>query len=161
VRSQFGRPLLAVVLDLALVRIAIENCGAALAAFRSRVPSSSGQGDGCGFRRLRCSCAFKLLLFPLDENGRDARNVRCSQRKSQAMILYGSSMSPYVRKVLAFAGEKEIELDVRPIGIGSEDPEFRKASPFGKMPALVDGDFGLADSSAIIHYLEAGIPIPH
>lgn len=76
------------------------------------------------------------------------------------MILYGSSMSPYVRKVLAFAAEKDIDLEVRPIGIGSEDPEFREASPFGKMPALVDGDFGLADSSAIVHYLEARHPEP-
>lgn len=76
------------------------------------------------------------------------------------MILYGSSMSPFVRKVLAFAGEKGIELDVRPIGIGDQDPEFRKASPFGKMPALVDGDYRLSDSSAIIHYLEAKHPDP-
>lgn len=76
------------------------------------------------------------------------------------MILYGSSMSPYVRKVLAFAAEKGIELDVQPVGIGDQNPEFRKASPFGKMPALVDGEFHLADSSAIIHYLEAKHPQP-
>lgn len=74
------------------------------------------------------------------------------------MILYGSSMSPFVRKVIAFAAEKNIDLDVRPIGIGEQDPQFRKASPFGKMPALVEGDFHLADSSAIIHYLEAKFP---
>ena len=76
------------------------------------------------------------------------------------MILYGSSMSPFVRKVLAFAGEKGIELEVRPVGIGDRDPGFRKASPFGQMPALADGDYHLADSSAIIHYLEAKHPDP-
>lgn len=76
------------------------------------------------------------------------------------MILYGSSMSPFVRKVLAFAGEKGIELDVRPIGIGDQDPDFRAASPLGKMPALVDGNYRLCDSSAIIHYLEAKHPDP-
>lgn len=76
------------------------------------------------------------------------------------MILYGSSMSPFVRKVIAYASEKGVELDVRPIGIGNADPEFRRASPFGKMPALVDGDFRLPDSSAIIHYLEARYPEP-
>jgi glutathione S-transferase len=76
------------------------------------------------------------------------------------MILYGSSMSPFVRKVVAFAAEKGIELEVRPIGIGEKDPQFRKASPFGKMPAFVDGDYHLADSSAIIHYLEAKHPEP-
>lgn len=76
------------------------------------------------------------------------------------MILYGSSMSPFVRKTIAFAGEKGVELEIRPIGIGDQDPDFRRASPFAKMPALVDGDFGLADSSAIIHYIEAKHPEP-
>ena len=76
------------------------------------------------------------------------------------MILYGSSLSPFVRKVLAFAAEKGIELDVRPVGPGDPNPDFRAASPFGKMPALADGDFCLADSSAIVHYLEAKHPEP-
>jgi len=76
------------------------------------------------------------------------------------MIIYGSSMSPYVRKVIAFATEKGIEFEVKPTGIGDPDPDFRKASPFAKMPAMVDGEFRLADSSAIIHYLEARHPSP-
>jgi glutathione S-transferase len=76
------------------------------------------------------------------------------------MILYGSSLSPFVRKVIAFATEKGIELEVRPVGIGDPDPEFRQASPFRKMPALVDGDYHLADSSAIVHYIEAKHPEP-
>ncbi|HVM37579.1 MAG TPA: glutathione S-transferase family protein [Sphingomicrobium sp.] len=76
------------------------------------------------------------------------------------MILFGSSISPFVRKVLAFAAEKGIELEVRPTRLGDDDPEFRKASPFGKMPALADGDYGLCDSSAIVHYLEAKCPEP-
>ena len=71
------------------------------------------------------------------------------------MILYGSSLSPFVRKVLAFAGEKGIQLDSQPVGPGDPNPDFREASPFGTMPALADGDYRLADSSAIIHYLEA------
>ncbi len=78
------------------------------------------------------------------------------------MILYGSSLSPYVRKVLAFAGEKGIELELKPTGSAPGQPsaEFLAASPFRKMPAFVDGDFTLADSSAIIHYLEAKFPEP-
>src|SRR3954471_16592951 len=39
-------------------------------------------------------------------------------------------------------------------------PEYLEASPFKKMPALRDGDFRLADSSAIIQYLEAKFPEP-
>jgi glutathione S-transferase len=79
------------------------------------------------------------------------------------MILYGSSLSPFVRKVLAFAGEKGIELELKPTGHapGQPGPEFLAASPLRKMPALVDGDFRLADSSAIIQYLEALQPEPN
>lgn len=76
------------------------------------------------------------------------------------MILYGSSLSPYVRKVLAYAGEKGIELDLRPTGFPDHSAEYVEASPFRRMPALRDGDFTLADSSAIIHYLEARFPEP-
>ena len=76
------------------------------------------------------------------------------------MILYGSSMSPFVRKVLGYAGEKGIELEVRPGGLPTPSPEFLEASPFRKMPALRDGNFTLSDSSAIIHYLEAKQPEP-
>ena len=77
------------------------------------------------------------------------------------MIVYGSSLSPFVRKVLAFASEKGIELEVKPTAVGDPDPDFRAASPFGKMPAFSDGDYKLADSSAIIHYLEAKQPAPN
>jgi glutathione S-transferase len=76
------------------------------------------------------------------------------------MILYGSSLSPFVRKVLAFGGEKGIEFEMRPAGIPSASEEFLDASPFRKMPALRDGDFTLPDSSAIVHYLEAKQPEP-
>jgi glutathione S-transferase len=76
------------------------------------------------------------------------------------MILYGSSLSPYVRKVLAFAGEKGIELDLQPTGFPNHSTDYLEASPFRRMPALRDGDFTLADSSAIIHYLEAKFPEP-
>ena len=75
------------------------------------------------------------------------------------MILYGSSLSPFVRKVLAYAAEKGIELDVVPLG-PEPNLDFRAVSPFKKMPALVDGDYSLPDSSAIIHYLEAKYPEP-
>jgi glutathione S-transferase len=71
------------------------------------------------------------------------------------MILYGTSISPFVRKVLAFAAEKGIALETKPVGLGSDDPGFLAASPFRKMPAFEDGDFRISDSSAIITYLDA------
>lgn len=76
------------------------------------------------------------------------------------MIVYGSSMSPYARKVLAFAAEKGIAVESKPTGLGSTDPAFLSASPFGKIPALVDGDFSISDSTAIVAYLDALKPEP-
>ena len=76
------------------------------------------------------------------------------------MIIYGSSLSPYVRKVLAFAAEKGIEFDLQPTGFPNPSPEYLEASPFRKMPALRDGDYTLPDSTAIVHYLEAKHPDP-
>ncbi len=76
------------------------------------------------------------------------------------MIVFGSTISPYVRKVVAFAAEKGIEIEFRQQGLGATDPDFLAASPFRKMPALKDGDFTLADSSAICAYLDAVQPEP-
>lgn len=80
-----------------------------------------------------------------------------------AMILYGSSLSPFVRKVLAFAAEKGIPLDLQRTGDtpGQPSAAFLEASPLRKMPALRDGDFTLPDSSAIVQYLEALQPEPN
>jgi len=79
------------------------------------------------------------------------------------MILYGSSLSPFVRKVLAFAAEKGVDMELRRTGDapGQHCDEFVAASPLRKMPALVDGDFTLGDSSAIVQYLEALQPEPN
>jgi glutathione S-transferase len=76
------------------------------------------------------------------------------------MILYGASLSPFVRKVLAYGAEKGLALEHQPIGLGSDDPGFLAASPFRRIPAFRDGDFTISDSSAIIHYLEAKYPEP-
>lgn len=77
------------------------------------------------------------------------------------MIVYGSSLSPFVRKVLAFAAEKGIEVENQPLPPGNEDPGFLAASPFRKIPALSDGDFTISDSSAIVAYLDALQPEPN
>jgi len=74
------------------------------------------------------------------------------------ILIYGSSISPYVRKVLVFAAESGIDIDNTPTIPRSTDAEFRAASPFGKIPGLKDGDFLLSDSTAIVFYLEAIAP---
>jgi glutathione S-transferase len=76
------------------------------------------------------------------------------------MILYGSSLSPFVRKTMAYLSEKGLTAELKPIALQAKDPEFRAASPFGKMPGFRDGDFAISDSTAIITYLEAKHPEP-
>lgn len=77
------------------------------------------------------------------------------------MIIYGSSLSPFVRKVIAFAAEKGIEVENQIIRPGEDNADFLACSPFGKIPALRDGDFLISDSSAMIAYLEALRPEPN
>lgn len=74
------------------------------------------------------------------------------------MIVHGSSLSPFVRKVMVFAAEKGLAFDNKVAPPGARTPEFLAMSPFGKIPAFEDGDFALCDSSAIVHYLEAKHP---
>lgn len=77
------------------------------------------------------------------------------------MIVYGSSLSPFVRKVLIFAAEKGVAVENSQVGVGSTDPDFLAVSPFGKIPAMRDGDFGLADSTAIVTYIDTLHPDPN
>ncbi len=76
------------------------------------------------------------------------------------MILYGAAVSPFVRKVLAYAAEKGLTLKLVQVGIGDPNPDFVATSPFRKMPGFRDGDFTISDSTAIIAYLEAKHPEP-
>lgn len=77
------------------------------------------------------------------------------------IVIYGSSMSPFVRKAMVFAIEKGIPFDPQPGGRRATGPDFAKASPFGKIPAMKDGDFTLADSTAIVTYFDAIKPEPN
>lgn len=77
------------------------------------------------------------------------------------MILFGSTLSPYVRKVAVFAEEKGLQCELQMAGLGQGGPDFQVASPFGKMPGFKDGDFLISDSTAIVTYLDARYPEPN
>lgn len=76
------------------------------------------------------------------------------------MIVYGTGYSPYVRKVLVSLIEKGVSYEHKPVMFHAPDADFQAASPFGKIPALEDEGFRLADSSAILWYLERRHPSP-
>jgi glutathione S-transferase len=76
------------------------------------------------------------------------------------MVVYGSSLAPPARKVLAFIGEKGFAAEHRPVAPHDASPAFKLASPLGQIPAFSDDTVNLSDSSAICHYLERRYPYP-
>ncbi len=67
--------------------------------------------------------------------------------------LYGHPVSPYVRKARTILLLKGIEHEFKMVTPGSDDAEFRAASPLGKIPAFRDDHTSFADSTVIFHYL--------
>ncbi len=76
------------------------------------------------------------------------------------MKIYGFPISPFVRKVHLVAAEKGIAVELALSNPADPAAEFLVASPFRKIPALIDGDFTLCDSTAIATYFEALQPEP-
>jgi glutathione S-transferase len=76
------------------------------------------------------------------------------------MKLFGFPLSPFVRKAAVAATEKGREFDWEPTNPSTPTDDFARISPFRKIPALSDGDFSVADSTAIVTYLDAKYPEP-
>lgn len=74
------------------------------------------------------------------------------------LAIYGAILSPYVRKTLFVANIKGLQYKSVPQMPFTGDEAFKKISPLGKIPALVDGDFNLADSTIICEYLDDKYP---
>jgi len=77
-----------------------------------------------------------------------------------AMVLYGTSGSPFVRKVQVVLAEKGIAYEHEPVVPINVSAEYRQLSPLGKIPALKHDGRALADSSVICAYLERLQPQP-
>lgn len=75
-----------------------------------------------------------------------------------SITLYGASLSPFVRKVRAVLAEKELQYEQIHIDPFRLPEDYRELSPFGRIPALRDGDKVLVDSGVICTYLEAQYP---
>lgn len=80
----------------------------------------------------------------------------------QKLTVLGASLSPFVRKVLVALVEKGIEFDIDPVIPFNPPANWREISPFGKIPVLrvtaAGGTEHIADSSAILAYLDAAYP---
>ena len=71
------------------------------------------------------------------------------------MKVYGAKASPFVQRVLMAARIKGHDLPVEPpLGGDLKAPKFREISPLGRIPVLDDDGWTLAESGAIIGYLD-------
>ncbi|MEQ8411698.1 MAG: glutathione S-transferase family protein [Erythrobacter sp.] len=83
------------------------------------------------------------------------------------IVIYGSPVSPFVRKVAGVAMEKDVPFEIEPVDVFSPPQWFRDISPMKRIPVLRDRsiaeegpDGTIADSSAICAYIEAKHPSP-
>ena len=74
-----------------------------------------------------------------------------------AIEFYCGSGSPYAWRVWLGLEHKALPYDLKMLSFSAGDlkqPAFLKLNPRGKVPVLVDGDFVLSESAAILEYLE-------
>jgi glutathione S-transferase len=77
------------------------------------------------------------------------------------ILLYEHPLSPYAQKVKIALREKGIAFEPRlPDLFGGGDGDFTAANPRREVPALVDGDTAVFDSTIILEYLEDRSPAP-
>jgi glutathione S-transferase len=76
--------------------------------------------------------------------------------------LYEHPLSPYAQKVKIALGEKGIQFETRMPDIlgGSDRDEFLSVSPRLEVPALLDGENAIFDSTIILEYIEDRWPEP-
>jgi len=80
-----------------------------------------------------------------------------------SLIVYEHPLSPYAQKVKIALDEKGVAYETKmPVAIGTGQPDlaFLKANPRGEVPALIDGDFSVFDSTIILEYIEDKWPTP-
>src|SRR5262249_37290553 len=95
-----------------------------------------------------------------------SRRCRLARMVATAPIkLYSDAfwISPYVFTCFVTLREKGLPFEVVDVALHEKAQlatPFVESSVTGRVPALTHGDFGLAESSAIVEYLEETFPAP-
>ena len=76
------------------------------------------------------------------------------------MILIDHPVSPYALKVRTVLSEKQIDFESREMWSKSQREELFSLNPRGEVPALIDGETVVTDSTIICEYLEERVPDP-
>jgi|SRR5579871_1942024 len=80
-----------------------------------------------------------------------------------SLVVYEHPLSPYAQKVKIALDEKSVRYETKmpvAIGTGQPDRDFLRANPRGEVPALIDGDVTIFDSTIILEYIEDKWPSP-
>ena len=78
-----------------------------------------------------------------------------------AIVLHAASGSPYAWRVWLALEQKALPYEIRMRSLKSgelQQPEFLALNPRGLIPVLVDDDFVLYESAAIVEYLDQAYP---
>ena len=130
------------------------NCVARRAASRRFQPAQVSSAERASERSVLGDCLGLLIDVCI--------YISCRYMESamKPILIVGSYLSPYVRKVLACLEVKGMAYEVDHIVPFFGDDRFSKLSPLRRIPVLVDGDLVLSDSSVICQYLEDKQPDP-
>ena len=86
---------------------------------------------------------------------------------ASALVVYGSPLSPFVRKVAALCTEKDVDFAIEGVNVFDPPEWFLEISPMKRIPVLRDRSIAtegvhgtIADSSAICGYIERKHPAP-
>lgn len=74
--------------------------------------------------------------------------------------IYGVPISVHTRKAIVACRAKRVEFENDPVIPFNPPAGWNDLSPTGKIPAITDGAFTLADSSAICAYIDRAYPQP-
>jgi glutathione S-transferase/RNA polymerase-associated protein len=80
-----------------------------------------------------------------------------------SLTVYEHPLSPYAQKVKIALREKGVDFTLSlpdGIGAGGAGGEFLAANPRAEVPALIDGDVRIFDSTIILEYIEDKWPTP-
>jgi glutathione S-transferase len=80
------------------------------------------------------------------------------------VLLYSFKITPNNRKVEAFIAHYELPVEIHQVNFKEHETQsdaYFLINPMRKVPALVDGDFHLWESNAILTYLARTFPATH